>query len=133
MEIRFTIDGDPKPKKNSQRVIMCGGRPRIIQSKQYLEYEHSAVKQCRERCTAVLISDPVNVKAVYYRQTRRTIDITNLEAALMDILVKSGVLEDDNCTIVVSTDGSRVHYDKEHPRTEVIITPSEECEREFKK
>lgn len=126
MEISFTIDGDPKPKKNSQRVIMCGGRPRIIQSKQYLEYEKSAVKQCRERSTAALISDPVNVRAVYYRQTHRTIDITNLESALMDILVKAGVLEDDNCRIVVSTDGSRVRFDKDHPRTEITITSAEE-------
>ena len=40
----------------------------------------------------------------------------------MDVLVKAGTLKDDSCSIVVSTDGSRVFYDKENPRTEVEIT-----------
>jgi hypothetical protein len=40
---------------------------------------------------------------------------------LHDILVKAKVLEDDNYKIVIGTDGSRVYYDKENPRTEVEI------------
>ena len=55
-------------------------------------------------------------------QTRRKVDLTNLHEALHDILVKYGVLEDDNFKIIQSTDGSRVSYDKWHPRTEVEIT-----------
>ena len=54
--------------------------------------------------------------------TRRKVDLVNLLEALDDILVHYGVLEDDNCGIIVSHDGSRVHYDKENPRTEVTIT-----------
>ena len=45
----------------------------------------------------------------------------NLHSALHDVLVEVGVLEDDNSQIVVSTDGSRVLYDKHNPRTEVEI------------
>ena len=37
------------------------------------------------------------------------------------MLVKYGVIEDDNSRIIVSMDGSRVRYDKENPRTEVTI------------
>ena len=70
------------------------------------------------------ICSPVNVQAVYYRRTHRRVDLTNLESALMDILVKAGVIEDDNCMIVVSTDGSRVQFDKNCPRTEIVITES---------
>ena len=73
--------------------------------------------QCR-----VAIDYPVNVKAIYYMPTRRVVDITNLHSALHDVLVKAGVLQDDNSRIVVSTDGSRVRYDKDNPRTEVEIT-----------
>lgn len=69
------------------------------------------------------IDYPVNVKAVYYMDTHRKVDKTNLEGALMDVLVDAGVLADDNCKIAAMTDGSRVSYDKEHPRTEVTITP----------
>ena len=49
-------------------------------------------------------------------------DLTNLHEALHDILVKYHVIADDNCKIIVSTDGSRVLYDRENPRTEVTIT-----------
>lgn len=49
------------------------------------------------------------------------VDITNLHSALHDILVKVGVLEDDNYKIVASTDGSRVFVDEGNPRTEVEI------------
>ena len=68
----------------------------------------------------------MNIRALYFMPARRKVDITNLESALMDVLVKYGVIADDNCRIVVSTDGSRVMYDKENPRTEVTITKSKE-------
>jgi hypothetical protein len=41
--------------------------------------------------------------------------------AINDIMVKSGLLEDDNYSVVQSVDGSRILYDKESPRTEVCI------------
>ena len=74
----------------------------------------------------VTISRPINIKAIYYMPTRRVVDITNLHSALHDVLVHYQVIEDDNCKIVVSTDGSRVRYSKENPRTEVEITDSHE-------
>ena len=68
------------------------------------------------------INVPVEIKCLYYMPTRRNTDLTNLLEATDDLLVHAGVLEDDNSKIVVSHDGSRVMYDKEHPRTEVWIT-----------
>ena len=57
---------------------------------------------------------------------RRRVDITNLHSALHDILTHYGVIADDNCKIVVATDGSRVKVDRDNPRTEVIVTKVEE-------
>lgn len=54
--------------------------------------------------------------------TRRKVDLCNLIEATMDILVRAGVLNDDNSEIAVSHDGSRVFYDKENPRAEITIT-----------
>jgi len=54
--------------------------------------------------------------------TRRRVDLTNLLEAIDDVLVHYGVLSDDNSSIIVSHDGSRVLYDKARPRTEVTIT-----------
>lgn len=57
--------------------------------------------------------------------TRRGVDLTNLLEALDDVLVEAGVLEDDHSGILVSHDGSRVLYDKQHPRTEIVIRTME--------
>jgi hypothetical protein len=43
-------------------------------------------------------------------------------------LVKYGVLEDDNYSIVASMDGSRAYYDKENPRTVIEIERLKENE-----
>ena len=67
------------------------------------------------------ISQTVNVKCLYFMPTARKVDLTNLLEATDDILVKAGILEDDNCTIIAGHDGSRVFIDRENPRTEIEI------------
>ena len=120
--LKFTIKVAPATKKNSMQVSFKNHTVR--QSKPYLQYE----KDCLKVITGTYklhIEKPVNIKALYFMPTHRRVDLTNLNSALHDVLVKAGVLLDDNCKIVVSTDGSRVLYDKENPRTEVTITPYE--------
>lgn len=94
----------------------------VIPSKQYKEYEEIALWQLPR----VYYHIPVNVKCVYYMNAKRRVDLTNLLEATDDILVKGGVLADDNCTILVSHDGSCVKYDKENPRVEIEITERED-------
>lgn len=116
--IQFTINLPPITKKNHQQIIRVKGRPMVIPSKQYRQYE----KDCGPFLPAMEpINEPVNVKAVYYMPTRRRVDLCNLHEALCDILVHYGIVEDDNSKIVATMDGSRVEYDKENPRTEVTI------------
>ena len=121
-EIKLTIKLPPFTKKNSMQIVGNGKRPMLIPSAQYRRYERDAGWFLKP----LAISEPVNIRAIYFMPTRRKVDITNLESALMDVLVKYGVIADDNCRVVVSTDGSRVMYDKENPRTEVTITKSKE-------
>lgn len=94
----------------------------MIPSKQYRDYEKEAVAFCPN----LRIDYPVNVGAVFYMKTRRRVDIANLIGALHDTLVAAGTVADDNNRIIASVDGSRVGYDKEHPRTEVRIERSVE-------
>ena len=127
-ELRFTIPLDPTTKKNSQQIVQVHGRPVVIQKKRYKEYEKAAGEYLPKLKRP--IDEPVVVKAVFFRGTRHRVDKVNLEQALNDILVKYGVLADDNRDIIASTDGSRVFYDKANPRTEVTIAPlNEEYER----
>lgn len=119
--IKITIPLPPITKKNSQRIIVNSktGRPFIMPSEQFKQYENKALWYIPKGAN---IDKPVNVKCLFYMPTRRKCDLTNLLEAIDDILVKAGVLADDNYTIIQSHDGSRVYYDKENPRTEIYIT-----------
>lgn len=116
-----TIKLTPRTKKNSQRMARSrDGRMFPVQSKEYVKFERECLKLLKEDREP--ISEPVNVKCVYYVKDNRTRDLVNLQNATLDILVKAGILEDDKWQIVQSMDGSRVYIDKEEPRTEITIT-----------
>lgn len=118
--MKFVIECEPRTKKNSGRIITCRCKRMLIPSKAYKEYELMCTKYIPK--VDKPINEAVNVKALYYMGTRRIVDIINLHSALHDILVRYRVIEDDNYRIVASTDGSRVLYDKQRPRTEVEIS-----------
>ena len=117
-----TIPLNPKTKKNSQRIVWNrkANRPMVLQSEEYKEYE----KNCGWflKIPDKPIETPVNVKCVFYRESRIRCDLTNLLEAVDDILVSYGVLADDNFNIIVGHDGSRVYVDKNNPRTEITIS-----------
>lgn len=122
MATNITIYGRPITKKNSQQIVTNKtiGRPFLIPSKQYKQYEKDAGWQIK--CKGLMIDYSVNVQCLYYMPTRHKVDLCNLIEATCDILVKYGVISDDNAQIVAGHDGSRVLYDKENPRCEIEIT-----------
>lgn len=116
--IKFDIKIAPRTKKNSQRIVVVRGRPMIIPSKLYKDYE----KDCKPYIPDVETIDyPINLKCIYYMPTKRRVDLCNLLEATCDMLVFYRVLADDNSKIVYSHDGSKVLYDKNNPRTEIEI------------
>lgn len=122
---KLTVFGEPRTKKNSQRIVYMKGHAAIMPSKNYVEYEKLWADQHIGICGPP-IEVPCSVECHYYMSTKRRVDLTNLLEATDDLLVKCGVLADDNSKIIVSHDFSRVHYDKANPRVEITI-------REFEK
>lgn len=120
--MKIVIPLNPVTKKNHGNIVMIKGRPIMLPSKPYQEYEKKC-KQYMPLCDT--IDYPINLKCTYYMETRRKCDITNLLQATCDILVKYKIIEDDNYSIIASIDGTSVHYDKENPRTEIEITKKE--------
>lgn len=128
---------NPRTKKNGQEIMFNSklkngffkktayglkyvGVPFISQNDRYKQYEHDAgwfLKKIPQP-----ISEPVNVKCIFYRENETRCDLTNLLEAIDDILVKYKILKDDNFKIIVGHDGSRVMIDKKNPRTEIEIT-----------
>jgi len=118
--IKFIIPLQPISKKNSQQIFINSktGKPFIAPSAKYKEYETAAAWFIPRH---IHINEPVNVKCLFYMKNRQKCDLTNMLEAIDDILVKCGLLADDNYTIVEAHDGSRIMHDKEKPRTEVYI------------
>ena len=113
---------NPRTKKNNQKIIKNKrtGSLMVVQNDRYLQYERDAgwfLKKIPEP-----ISEPVNVKCIFYRPDRKRVDLTNLLEAIDDILVKYKIIKDDTFTILAGHDGSRVLIDKNNPRTEIEIT-----------
>ena len=121
--MRFVLYGTPRTKKNSQQILTNKrtGRAFIAPSAAYKAYERDCLRQITGM-HRVGLSEPVNLKAVYYMPTKRRVDLVNLLEATNDILVHAGVLTDDHSGVIVSHDGSRVRYDKHNPRAEITIT-----------
>jgi Holliday junction resolvase RusA-like endonuclease len=133
--LTIVLEGQPITKKNSQRMHEHGKRCPACNrgqwsfpapSKQFEEYQEAAGWMIR--CKGFEIDTPLNLKAIYYMQTRRNPDLVNLLEATCDILVHYKVVEDDNGGIVVSHDGCRIRYDKNRPRVEITLTPAEDVE-----
>lgn len=123
----FIIPLQPISKKNSQQIFVNRktGKPFITPSKAYKDYERNALFFIPR---IEPITEPVNVKCLFYVGSRRKCDLTNMLEAIDDILVHAGVLADDNYTILSGHDGSRIYYDKENPRTEIYIEGMSEFE-----
>ena len=124
--IVFTMDLAPITKKNSQRMIRVINKE--TKKARMIPCPSSQYKKYSKACAAYMpsidgpIKDYINICAKYYLAERRPTDLTNLNEALHDILTDYGVIIDDDNLCVGATDGSRVFYDTEHPRTEVEIT-----------
>ena len=120
--MKITFYGPPVTKKNSQRLItLPNGRMIPIPSKAYKNWEKECLKQVIGKHRTG-INTPINLMAVIFKKDLRKSDLANYLAAVCDMLVKAGVIEDDNFNIVAGHDGSRISLDRKNPRVEITIT-----------
>lgn len=126
---QYVIPLDTRTKKNSQTIAgtgprcpRCGKRQKqfIRQGHANTEYTAKAAQYLRNKPRQP-IGGPVRIVYRLYMQTRRRVDDLNLYASLDDLLVKEHILADDNMGIIRCRDGSRVLYDRDHPRAEIYI------------
>lgn len=110
------------PKKNSQQILYNNRtkRPFIQQSNRYLEFERLCGYYLN-KYNDLNINKPINLKCTFYVPDKRRRDLANLLESIQDILVKYGVIADDNYLIVQSVDGSRIVYEKNKSETIIEI------------
>lgn len=117
-----TIIGNPVVKKNNQKVSFRGKYPIKYNTPAYARWEASAIRQLwGSEKPKYTIDEPVLLVCTFFMQTQRRVDLSALYEGIQDVLVKTNIIADDNCKIIIGHDGSRVHYDAEHPRMRVQI------------
>ena len=122
--VLITIPGNPATKKNNNQIHVnpSTGKRFIAPSQRYKEYE----ELCGWFVPKLGIDYPVNIKCVYYRETKARVDLVNLLEATDDILQTFGCITQDDWHVIAGHDGSRVLFDKKNPRVEITITRMEE-------
>lgn len=117
--IDITLKGRPATKKNSGRIITKNGKPIIIPSEAYKNYEDACMWQLAGK--KLHISGIVVVECKYYLPNKRSWpDLIGLLQATSDILTKAKVIDDDKW-ISSYGDSSIAGIDKENPRAEIRI------------
>ena len=111
-----------RPKKNSQQIFINKktGKRFITQSDKYKQFE----KECwfyLKKYQGLSLDKPINIRCLFFVPDKRKRDLINLEEAMADILVKYGVIKDDNYNIIQSWDGSRIIYEKGREETILYI------------
>jgi Holliday junction resolvase RusA-like endonuclease len=96
--LRFFVPGYPRPK-GSKRIV----RGRLIEASRYLPEWDEAVQKAAFVAAggAIRISEPVSVVAMFNlhwsaKKTPPRVDVDKLARAVLDSLVKAGILADDS-------------------------------------
>src|SRR4051812_22531078 len=95
----LSLPGRVPSKKNSKRIVVAGGRPRIISSEAFLAWHEEMmlrVRRFRPKTPIVLAS----VAITFFADTRRRFDLTNAAESVMDLLVDAEILADDSWAVV---------------------------------
>lgn len=117
--IDIILKGRPATKKNSGRIISRSGKPIIIPSETYINYEESCLWQLAGK--KLHISGIVVVECKYYLPNKRSWpDLIGLLQATSDILTKAGVIDDDKW-ICSYGESCIAGIDKDNPRAEIRI------------
>lgn len=117
--IDIVFKGRPVTKKNSGRIISRNGKPIIIPSEAYKNYEDTCMWQLAGK--KLHISGIIVVECKYYLPNKRSWpDLIGLLQATSDILTKAKVIDDDKW-ICSYGDSCIAGIDKDNPRAEIRI------------
>lgn len=129
-EIRLTIPGPPRTKKNSLRRKKIGKQVKTIPSATWcawrdlvMAHRHGILdafdRQGDSLNYCAPVTDPMNICALFYRDAERG-DAVGYYQGLADVLEEIGVVQDDK--FLTSWDGSRLLKDAANPRVEVVLS-----------
>ncbi len=119
--MKIVIEGQCPSKKNSRNLFVRNGRIVNIPSKIHAAWERQALVSLQTQYRGQF-DGPVSVTCEFYNKDKRLRDIDNQQSAVLDLLVKSGLLKDDNYLNVVELHGYFKGIDKENPRVQIKVS-----------
>ena len=122
MKIKLVLPGSIRSKKNSKRIFARGRFKKVLPSLAYEKWQDEARRYAffnlhNNFSFKEPLSCPVNVEAHFYYKGPRP-DLSGSLESIGDCL--QGILWADDAQIE-SWDGSRMHWDKANPRTEITV------------
>ena len=118
----FTITGRVPSKKNSRNIFVLKGKsPRVMNlpSNKYAEWHVQAEAQLQSQFFACGSVEEVQLE--WYMPDKRRCDLTNKTESIMDLLVDTGILNDDSWQCVPSLFIRCLGVDKKNPRVKIWI------------
>lgn len=126
--------GDTPSKKNSRKLVCRGSRPRSFPSDNYREWHERNVAEIEANGASLgtlhglpvrMDGGPIeNVRFIavdFWASSKRRADCSNKLESILDLLVDTAIIADDNWFEVPTVIASFNGVDRENPRAEVNI------------
>ena len=118
--MKLIISGTVPSKKKNSRINTRSGRS--FPSKRFSEWEKGALPELEEQFKGLRVTDyPITVTMCFFNGDNRRHDLDNQCSSILDTLVKTGVLEDDDQKHVEAIQLQYGGHDKMNPRCEVFL------------
>jgi len=124
-EIIFILNNTPPSKKNSKRILknFKTGKNFISSSENHnvwhKETFYELLKQRKGLRETYTFTHLIEINYMFGDKRRR--DLTNMTDSIMDILVDTKILEDDNVFVCPDIHPRYVGYNPKKPKTEIKI------------
>ena len=123
--ITLSLQGRIPSKKNSKFIVTTRrGYSMPVSSSEFKSWERSAIKSISlqrmlQNITQPIIQCIVSIEVIFPDQRKR--DLSNVAEGIMDVLVQTGVLADDNWRVVNKLELIAVGADKEKAGAKISI------------
>lgn len=118
VQTQIVFLGGIPPKKNSRRWIQRGGRSFLVPSARHELWEKEELPTLR---SGPKLYPPYFIEAKFYAPDLRSCDLTNAIESINDLLVKAGIIEDDNWFGLSKILLELIEVSPDNPRVELLI------------